>query len=257
MDYMEIGKLALRAVIILVIGIILIKCIVGILNKILNRTKINPLVHSFVSTVTKIILIILLVLGVLLSLGFDLSGLIVGLGAVGAAIVFALKDSLVNVAGGLIIVVSKPFKKGDLIEINDKLGVAEQIDVMFTTLKTFDNQVITVPNGLLTTVPLVNHTIEDIRRITLTISISYDEDIDRVKKVIWDVIEKCEYILDDPKSQIYVSGHFDSYVGIGLKVWCNTENLFDTEYYLYEEVKKEFDKNEISIPYPQLDIHSK
>lgn len=231
-------------------GWIVIKILLRIEKKALQKSKIDGAVHLFILRSTKIALWVLLIIAILPKS----APFVAALGASGAAIALALKDSLGNVAGGILLLMNKPFMQGDIIEVNNTSGVVDSIDLMTTRLHTFDNKVVTVPNGVLNTSVIVNHTKEDIRRVDCLFGISYDSDIKKAKDILLDVVRKCEGAYSDPAPAVGVSHHGDSAILLDLKVWCGTSDYYVVKYYLEEEVKLAFDKENIVIPYPHMDI---
>jgi len=181
--------------------------------------------------------------------------LITVLGAGGAAIALALKDSLGNIAGGLLILVNQPFKKGDEIDIAGNYGAVDQIDLFVTTLRTYDNKVITIPNGTINTSVIVNYSRQERRRVDCKFGISYDSDLALAKSVLLQTAQSNPDIFTDPAPFIGVASHGDSAVVLDLKVWCSTDKYYDVKYALTEQVKLAFDEADISIPYPQMDVH--
>ncbi|MDD4376861.1 MAG: mechanosensitive ion channel, partial [Eubacteriales bacterium] len=231
MDLAMRGGIALLT---LVLGYILLKITLSILTKALKKTRLDEALHTFIINGAKVILWIILIITILGGLGVKTTSFITVLGAGGAAVALALKDSLGNIAGGIIILVNKPFSKGDTIDVAGTTGKVESIDLLVTNLKTFDNKVVTVPNGTITTSVLVNYSKEEIRRVDCLFNISYEADILLAKKILQDVANSNEDILRDPPPLIGVAGHLDSAVTIDLKVWCATENFFDIKYFLEE-----------------------
>ena len=248
-------ELGLGAVIILAVGLIAIKVIIGIMRKALTRTSLDGAIYAFVLNGTKIVLYIVLAVVLLTQLKVPTAPLVTVLGAGGAAIALALKDSLGNIAGGLLILANKPFKKGDVIDVATINGIVENIDLFVTTLKTYDNKVITIPNGTINTSVIVNYSKEEIRRVDCKFGISYESDIETAKDVLETVAKSNPNVMKEPAPFIGVASHLDSAVMLDLKVWCDTEKYYDVKYYLEEQVKLAFDKANISIPYPQLDVH--
>jgi small conductance mechanosensitive channel len=181
--------------------------------------------------------------------------LITVLGAGGAAIALALKDSLGNIAGGMLILVNQPFKKGDEIDIGGTYGEVDKIDLFVTTLRTYDNKEITIPNGNINTSVIVNYSRRDRRRVDCKFGISYDSDIALAKSVLLRVAQSNPDIYTDPEPFVGVASHGDSSVVLDLKVWCDTEQYYAVKYYLTEQVKLAFDEADISIPFPQMDVH--
>jgi len=246
-------KLALTVI----IGLIVIKIIMKVTRKWLDKSGADPSVYTFVKNAVKVLCMIILVTMCLGLIGIPMSTVIAVLGAAGAAIALALKDSLANIAGGLMIIITKPFNKDDLIDVGDVSGKVEKIDLFLTTLKTYDNKTITIPNGLINTSILINHSRETKRRVDCTFSISYKNDIAKAKDILAAVCETCPQIIRDPKPLIGVANHGDSAVIMDVKAWCETDDYWDVKYFLEENVKIAFDEHDIEIPYPQMDIFIK
>jgi len=232
---------------------ILITIVVAIIRKVMKKIDtIDEMLDSFVVNAVRTICIIILIAMCLDALGVNIGTIVAVLGAAGAAIALALKDSLANIAGGLMVIITQPFKKGDLINIGEYRGRVQEIDLFLTTLLTLNYKTITIPNGLVNTSILVNESREEIRRVDLTFGISFDSDIVKAKEVLRDVCRKTELALQDREPIIGVSSHDDSAVVLDLMVWCKTEDYFDLQYYLLEQVKLDFDEAGIKIPYPHL-----
>ena len=179
------------------------------------------------------------------------------LGAAGAAIALALRDSLANIAGGMMIIITQPFSKDDFIDIGDVSGKVESIDLFLTTLKTYDNKTITIPNGLINTSVLVNHSKEEKRRVDCTFGIGYGDDIAAAKEILRNVCDANPDIFKEPAPMIGVANHGGSAIMLDLKAWCATDDYWDVKYFLEENVKLAFDEHGINIPYPQVDVHLK
>ena len=245
---------AVGAILIITIGVILIKIILGILKKALKKTTLDESMHKFIVNVAKTMLWIILIVVLLGYMKVPTAPLVAALGAAGAAIALALKDSLGNIAGGILILANKPFKKGDEIDVAGINGQVESIDLFVTTIKTFDNKAVTVPNGTITTSVIVNYSKEDIRRVDFKIGIHYDSDIAKAKDVLLAVAENCPDVLLDPSPVVGVSNYDDGRINLALKVWCETAVYYDVKYYLAEQVKLAFDEANITIPHPQMDV---
>lgn len=243
------------AAIVFFIGWIVIRILLRIEKKTLEKTQLDEALHLFIVKATKVILWIILVITVLQKLGISTTSLVTVLGAGGAAIALALKDSLGNIAGGLIILVNKPFHRGDTIEVAGTSGVVDSIDLLTTQLHTFDNKVVTIPNGTITTSVLTNYSREDTRRVDCVFSISYSADIEEARALMEAVAASCEEILAEPAPLIGVASHGEHAVLMDFRVWCRTEHYYDVKYFLEENVKLAFDEAGINIPYPQLDVH--
>lgn len=252
MNVLEHGMWAL---VVLAAGLILMKIVLGITRRALEKTTLDGAIHTFILSALRIVLYIVLVVVLLGVLEVPTTPLITVLGAGGAAIALALKDSLGNIAGGLLILVNQPFKKGDEIDIAGTYGEVEQIDLFVTTLRTYDNKVITIPNGNINTSVIVNYTRREKRRVDCKFGIAYDSDLALAKSVLLRVAESNPDIYQDPAPFIGVASHDESAVVLDLKVWCDTERYYEVKYYLTEQVKLAFDEAKISIPYPQMDVH--
>lgn len=247
-------EMAVGAVLIVIIGLISVKLIMKLTKKALVKTTLDGAMYKFVLNIIKALLGIVLIVVLLGYLKVPTAPLVTVLGAVGAAIALALKDSLGNIAGGIIILANKPFKKGDVIDVAGTSGIVDSIDLLVTTLKTFDNKVITVPNGSITTSVIINYSQEELRRVDCVFGISYDSDIAKAKDVLLAVATSCPEVLKEPPPVCGVSEHKESAVTLDLKVWCQTSAYYDVKYYLEEQVKLSFDEANITIPYPQMDV---
>lgn len=245
----------LGAVIVLAAGLILIRVILRITRRTLEKTTLDAAIHTFVLSAVRIVLYVVLIIALLGVMKVPTTPLITVLGAGGAAIALALKDSLGNIAGGLLLLVNQPFKKGDEIDIAGSYGAVEGIDLFVTTLRTFDNKVITIPNGTINTSVIVNYSRMETRRVDCKFGIAYDSDLTLAKSVLQRVAASNPDIHTEPAPFIGVASHDDSAVVLDLRVWCSTENYYKVKYYLTEQVKLAFDEANISIPYPQMDVH--
>ena len=250
----KIFDLAMAAMILLV-GLLVIKLLLRFTRRILEKSSLDESVYLFVVRAVKVALWAILIVAVLTMLGVPAASLVTVLGAGGAAIALALKDSLGNVAGGILILINKPFVKGDTIELEGVTGVVDAIDLMTTRLHTFDNKVVTVPNGTITTAVLTNYSREEMRRVDCQFNISYDSDLTHAKEILYNVALCKEEILKDREPVIGVAEQGDSGILLDLKVWCSTEDYFDVKYYLEENVKLAFDEAGIDIPYKTMEVH--
>lgn len=242
-------------VLILLAGAIIIKIILRIVRRTLEKSSMDQVLYKFILKIINISLWIVLLLMILERFGFKVSSLLTVLAAAGAAIALALKDSLANVAGGIMIMVNKPFSQDDYVDINGNMGKVKDIDLFVTHLHTYDNKVITIPNGLINTSILINYTNENKRRVDCVFGIGYNDDISRVKEIMAGIAAASDLILNEPEPVIGVASHQDNCILMDFKVWCETDDYWDVKYYLEETVKLAFDKEGITIPYPQMDIH--
>ena len=245
------------ALAIILAGYIVIRIICGVVRRGLNKSKLDEALHSFIINCIRIILWVIVLITALDYLGVPISAFLTALGAAGVAVALALKDSLGNFAGGILIILSKPFKKGDYIEDYQTAGQVEKIDLLYTTLVTFDNKVITVPNGKLANSTIVNYTKSDSRRVDCTFSVTYKDDIIKVKDILQVVAESDPLIFAEPAPLIGVARQGEGKMEIDLKVWCKTDDYTDVKYYLQEQVKLAFDEAGISMAYPQMEVQLK
>ncbi len=243
------------ALIVFILGIIISKLILKAIEKSEKRANIDKTAHSFVKSFIGTILYALSVLIALNTLGVPMASIITVIGAAGLALGLALQQCLSNVAGGFIILFSKPFKVGDYITTNGQEGTVESISIFYTTISTLDNRIINIPNGNITGSSIENRSARPIRRLDMKLPVSYDADINFAKSVISGVIKNEPLALDIPEPFIYLSDFADSAIMIEIRVWTKNENYPLIKYELNEKIKAAFDENNISIPYNQLDVH--
>lgn len=241
--------------IILSIGFKLIKRLVSQLVKILQRHDVDVTLIKFLESLSSAGLKIALVMPILAYWGVELSGFAALVASAGVAIGLALQGSLSNFAGGFIILLIRPFKVGDFIETIEYSGTVEQIGLFYTSLLTIDNKTILIPNGILSNGSLINYSAKENRRVDLIFSVSYDSDINFVRNVLKDVIDKNYLALKEPEAFIGINAHGPSSIDFVVRVWCKSDDFLILKHMLLEEVKIAFDKNNISIPYPHMDIH--
>jgi small conductance mechanosensitive channel len=190
-------------------------------------------------------------------LGIDTSGITALITSLGVCVGLAVNGALENLAGGFLLLITRPFNIDDYIEVAGYAGTVEDIYITNTKIRTPDNKVVYIPNGTASTSCVVNYSAKEYRRVDLTFSISYSENFEKAKNAIWTVVEKNESIEADPAPTIRMSAHSASSIDICCKVWTKTANYWDTYFTLLEDVKKEFDNQQIEIPFEQLDVHVK
>lgn len=247
-------KLAL-AIVTLIIGLWVISLLVKVLKKALEASKTDETLIHFLDSLATWTLRILLFISVASMVGVATTSFVAVLGAAGLAIGLALQGSLSNFAGGILLLLFRPYKIGDLIETNGHLGVVEKIQIFNTILRTFQNKTIILPNSAVSSNSIINVTANKTLRVDMEIGISYDSNIDEAKKVIHEVMNKNEKVLKDPAPDIGVNALADSSVNLLVMPWCNVEDYWDIFFGLKEDIKKALDKNNISIPFPQRDVH--
>lgn len=247
----------LFAVAILIIGLIVTKLVLFGLSKGLNRTKLDLTVTKFAVQVTKIVLYILLITIVLSLLGIPSTSIITVIGTAGVAIGLALKDSLSNVAGGFLLMINKPFKIGDYIVTNGVEGTVSQISILYTRLDSLTNQAIFIPNGMAVNATIINNNGNQNRRLEMLFSISYNDDFEKAKRIIEDLLNKHEKILHEIPLLVVLKEHGSSAIVILVRAWCVGADYWDIYFDLNEKVRAAFIENDIEIPYNQLDVHVK
>lgn len=224
-------------------------------TKLMDKRSVDPTITGFVANLTYMALLVFVIIAALGQLGIQTTSFIAILGAAGLAIGLALQGSLSNFASGFLMIIFKPFKVGDYIEAAGVAGTVESIQIFTTTLKTPDNKTVIVPNSSVTGDNIVNWTLKGTRRVDMVFGIGYDDDIDKAKQIMADVLGKDDRILKDPAIQIAVSELADSSVNFVVRPWVSIENYWGVYFDAMENIKKAFDEGGVSIPYPQRDVH--
>lgn len=243
------------AVIILLIGIIAARLISGVLKRTLKKSNIDDAARSFLVSLIKIVLYIIVVIMALSLLNVPMSSIITIFGAAGLAVSLALQNCLSNLCGGFIILFSKPFSAGDLVEVNDSLGYVRSISILYTKIETFNGRMIYIPNGKVSDAKIVNYTSTPERRIDITVDIGYDEDFKRARSLIFEALSGNEVFLKYPEPVVRMTAHGESAITLDVKVFVLNENYEGARYDLLELIKEKFDENDIEIPYKQIDVH--
>ncbi len=239
----------------LIIGLWVIKLIIRGIEKAMNRSKIEVSLRKFLLSLIDITLKILLFISVASMLGIATTSFVAVIGAAGLAVGLALQGSLANFAGGVLILLFKPFKVGDVIESQGHVGKVSEIQIFNTILKTPDNKTIIIPNGALSNGSIINYSTEETRRVDMTFGIGYEDDIAKAKELILEILESNRRVLKDPAPQVLVSELADSSVNLAVRAWVKGVDYWDLYFEMHEKIKTVFDKNNISIPYPQHDVH--
>lgn len=251
----SLGLKLISALIILFIGSKLIKFCKKWIKNSPRLDKVDMGVRTFLGSFLGIALYAVLFISTAMILGIPTTSFVTALASCGVAIGLALQGALGNVAGGIMILIFKPFKVGDYITTSSTSGTVSNITIMYTMLTTPDNKVITIPNGTLTNSVIENYSAVEKRRVDINFTTAYDCDIDTVKNILLDVAQSHQMVHKDPAPFARLTNHGDSALEYTLRIWCNAENYWDVKFDLLETVKKEFDKQGISIPYPQMDVH--
>ncbi len=243
----------LLAIVTLIIGLWLITRVIGVLDKKLGAK--DPTLNSFLCGLISAILKIMLLISVASMIGIATTSFIAVIGAAGLAIGLALQGSLSNFAGGVLILIFRPFKVGDTIEAEGHLGAVAEILILYTVVNTFDNRRVVIPNRNLSNGTLVNVSIYDTRRCDMTFGIHYDDDIDKAKAILQRLFDEDERSLKDPAPRICVGSLGDNSVNLMFRPWVATDDLWPYYWDMHEKVKKAFDEAGITIPFPQRDVH--
>lgn len=238
------------ALIILILGLFLIKLVVKSSNKIMTKRGVDVTLQKFLVNLGNWALKLLLFITVISQLGVATTSFAAIIGAAGLAIGLALQGSLGNFAGGVLIMIFKPFRIGDLIEAQGEMGVVKEIDIFTTKLTGLSNKIIIIPNGSLSNGNIVNYSTEGTRRVDLVAGVSYDADIKETKKVLMNILEKHDKVLKDPAPSVTVMELADSSVNFAVRPWSKTEHYWDVYFEVTESIKLELDKAGIEIPYP-------
>jgi len=251
------GLKVLAALVAFFIGRLVIRWIRKIVRRSFERSGADKGVEQFVDSLLKYGLYALLVFSLISSLGFDTTSVAAVLASGGVAIGLALQGSLSNFAGGVLILLLKPFVVGDYIieDTNGKEGTVKEIQIFYTKLTTIDNKTIVIPNGMLTNNSITNATAKDERQLDLRVGISYDADIRQAKSVIENLLIKDECIIKNEQINVFVHELADNAVVLGIRAWVKNEEYWETRWRLLEEIKLLLDENGIEIPYPQMTVH--
>lgn len=254
-DYgLKLGKNILLAVIVYFIASKLIKWVLKLTTKALNKGKLEPMVVKFVYSIVKIGLYVLLFIAVVSILGIPTTTFVTLFGTVTLSVGLALQGSLANLAGGVLILIFKPFKVGDYIVACGDEGTVVGIDVFYTKLATVDNKVIVIPNGTLANSSVKNVSAMDKRRVDVQVGISYESDIATAKSVLMGIIDKNENVLRDKPINVFVASLDASQVTLETRVWVSSDKYWDTKWELTEQYKLALDENGIEIPFNQLSV---
>ncbi|GAA5191995.1 mechanosensitive ion channel family protein [Ferrimonas gelatinilytica] len=249
------GPKLVLAFIILIAGLWFIRGLSKVVDKSMDKAKVDVTLQRFLLSIISVGSKLILVVIFASMIGVETASLVAMLGAAGLAIGLALQGSLSNFAGGVLILLFKPFKYHDVIEAQGFVGRVHEIQIFNTILRTLDNQKVVIPNGLLSNGCIKNLFSEPTRRVDLTFGISYGDDIAIAKGVLAKVLAEEPRVLADPKPDIFVSAHADSSVNLLVRPWVKSEDYWDVHFALIEQVKLAFDHNNITIPFPQRDVH--
>jgi len=250
------GLKFIMGIVVLLVGLWIIKVLTRSLRKFMDKRHVDPSLIPFLSNMFNAILKVLLVISVMGMVGIQMTSFIAVLGAAGLAVGLALQGTLQNFAGGVMILLFKPYRVGDFIEAQGHAGSVKEIQIFQTIITTPDNSTVIIPNSPLATGVIKNYTTQPLRRIDFSFGIGYGDDIDKAKKVLLELANADERVLkDENPPMVAVEALADSSVNLKLRTWVNSENYWSLFFDMTEKVKKAFDANGISIPFPQTDVH--
>lgn len=244
------------AILVIAIGLKLVNWLMKVIRHSFERSKIETSVAGFLLSVIRVIGYVLVFLTAATVVGFEVTSFVTILGTASLSIGLALQGALSNLAGGVLILMLKPFQVGDYIQENNKgnEGTVMSIDIFYTRLRTHDNKIVVIPNGILADNSLVNLTDETKRKVEIKISISYSSDIKNVKELVYNILDADERILSEEPRDVFIDSFDDSGMTLGIRGWVKTEDFWPVTWELRENVKEAFDKNGVEIPYNRLEV---
>lgn len=245
----------LLAIVTLVIGLWIINRVIGGIGKVLDVRKVEVTLKNFLTSLFSVLFKALLLISVASMVGIETTSFVAIIGAAGLAVGLALQGSLGNFAGGVLILLFKPYKVGDVIEAQGHIGKVAEIQIFVTKLTTPDNKLIIIPNGPLSNGSLTNFSAMDTRRVDMVFGIGYGDDIKKTKEVLEGLVKAEERVLKDQDYTIAVSALADSSVNFVVRIWVNSADYWGVYFDMHEKVKLAFDEQGISIPFPQRDVH--
>jgi small conductance mechanosensitive channel len=249
------GMKVVFALAIFIIGKWVAKIVRSLARKGMTKSKVDPVLVGFVTNIVYYLLMIVVIIAAIQKLGVQTTSFVAILGAAGLAVGLALQGSLSNFASGVLIIMFRPFKIGDFVEAGGVVGVIDEIGILVTNLHTPDNKGIIVPNSQIMGGHIVNYNANDIRRVDMVFGIGYDDDIDKARAIMAEVLDGDERVLKDPAPAIAVSELADSSVNFNVRPWCKSGDYWGVYLDTHEAIKKAFDAQGVSIPFPQTDVH--
>ena len=243
------------AILILIVGRIVVGMVTRGIKNLMKRAKVDAILIEFLGSMLSGVLMLFVLIAAIKELGFDTSSMVALIGAAGLAIGFAMQDSLSNFASGVMLIVFRPFKDGDFVEAGGVAGVVEKINIFTTTMRTGDNREIIVPNGSIFGGTITNYSARPTRRVDMLFGIGYGDDLLKAKRILEEIVANEERCLKDPSPVILVNDLGESSVNFKVRPWVNSGDYWDVLAAITEKVKLSFDKEGISIPFPQMDVH--
>jgi small conductance mechanosensitive channel len=249
------GLKVIAAIVVFIVGRWIAKGLAKFAERVMKKRQVDHTILSFVANMTYITLLVFVVLAALGQLGIQTTSFIAVIGAAGLAIGLALQGSLANFAAGFLMIIFRPFKVGDFIEGAGVAGTVEAIHIFTTQLRSPDNKTVIIPNASLTSGNITNWSVKGTRRVDLIMGIGYGDDIDKARNIMADILAKDERVLKDPAPKIAVVELADSSVNFVVRPWVKSEHYWDVHFDTTETIKKRFDAEGVSIPFPQRDVH--
>ena len=249
------GLKIVAAIVIYIAGRWVARALKRLAVRMMTKAEVDETLIAFVGNLTYITLLVFVIIAALNQLGIQTTSFIAIIGAAGLAIGLALQGSLANFAAGVLMIIFRPFKVGDYVEAAGVAGVVEAVQIFTTQLKTPDNKTIIIPNASVTGGTITNYSAKDTRRVDMVIGVGYGDDLKKVREILEDILAKDNRILKDPEPTIGVLELADNSVNFAVRPWVKSEDYWDVHFSLTETIKKRFDEEGISIPYPQQDVH--
>jgi small conductance mechanosensitive channel len=251
----DFGIRLLVALVIFYVGRMVARMLQRGLRRLMEAQELDQILQSFVSNLAYWTLMVFVIIAAINHIGIQTTSLIAVMGAAGLAVGLALQGSLSNFAAGVLIVIFRPYRVGDWVEAAGISGSVEQVQILTTILKTGDNKQIIVPNSQIMSSIITNYSANETRRIDMVVGVSYDDDLDKVRKTVQEIVDADERVLKDPACTIAVSELADSSVNFVVRPWVETADYWAVMFDLTEAIKKRFDQDGISFPFPQQDVH--
>lgn len=243
------------AVVILIVGLILTKILLKVFSGILEHSRLDPILYAFLRGMARIVLYILVAIVCMSALGVNTSSLVALLSVAGLAVSLALQNSLSNLAGGIMLLMTKPVTVGDFVEIAGQSGTVLEVGLVYTKVNTLDNKRISIPNSTIAAANIINYSTEGRRRVDLKFTASYDSPVETAKKALREAIDGQEKVLKDPEAFVRVSAYLSSSIEYTVRIWCRTEDYWDVYYDTLEAVEIAFRRNGVEMSYDHLNVH--
>jgi len=243
------------AIAIFFVGRLVVKLLMNVFGRLLRKSKMDVMLINFISSIVHALLLLFVIIAALGQLGVDTTSLIALIGAAGLAIGLSLQDSLKNFAAGVMLIVFRPFKAGDFVEAGGVSGIVEHVTIFNSVFRTGDNREIIIPNGKIYADNITNYSTRETRRVDMVFGIGYGDDLLKAKQILVDILAQDERVLKEPEAVVNVAALADSSVNFNVRPWVKNADYWPVLWDTTEKVKLEFDRQGISIPFPQMDVH--